>query len=399
MLRDFRSQFWQPPRAHGDVVAHRTVSFLELFYDLVYVVMIAVAARTLAHDITWRSAGEFVVVFGLIWLAWFNGTVLYDLHGREDIRTRAFTFSQMVLIVLLAVYVGEAAGDGGRGFALVYAAFVALLIWLWYTVRRQDDERFMSMTRRYLSLMTAASLFMLGSAFLPSDPRMVVWALLLGIWLATLIVLGRGAEMITEQSFIVFDSTVERFGLFTIIVLGEVVVAVVDGLTEADRDFVTIATGLFALVIGFGLWWNYFDLAGRRLPRADPRGSPTWMVTHFPLALSIAAAGAAMVSVIEHATTGRTPTAAAWLLSGSTALGLVSLAVIVRTLQDYDQLKTVYRPTSFAILAAAVVAILLGAWRPAPVLLVAALAATQSFLWVYAISRQLVKTPSRRNGT
>jgi hypothetical protein len=104
-----------------------------------------------------------------------------------------------------------------------------------------------------------------------------------------------------------------------------------------------------------------------------------------------------MVSVIEHATTGRTPTAAAWLLSGSTALGLVSLAMIVRTLQDYDQLKAVYRPTSFAMLAAAVVAILLGAWRPAPVLLVAALAAIQSFLWVYAISRQLVKTPSRRN--
>ena len=105
---------------------------------------------------------------------------------------------------------------------------------------------------------------------MPDDARVIVWALLLGIWLATLIVLGRGAEMITERSFIVFDSTVERFGLFTIIVLGEVVVAVVDGLTEADRDLVTIATGLFALVIGFGLWWNYFDLAGRRFEVRRP---------------------------------------------------------------------------------------------------------------------------------
>lgn len=399
MLRDFRGQYWQPPRAHGEIVENRSVSFLELFYDLVYVVMIAVAAGTLAHDITWRSVGEFVVVFGLIWLAWFNGTVLYDLHGREDIRTRAFTFGQMVLIVLLAVYVGDAAGDGGRGFALVYAAFVALLIWLWYTVRRQDDERFMSMTRRYMSLMTIALLVMLGSAFLPNDARVVVWALLLGIWLVTLIVLGRGAEMITEQSFIVFDSTVERFGLFTIIVLGEVVVAVVDGLTEADRDLVTIATGLFALVIGFGLWWNYFDLAGRRLPREDPGGSPTWMVSHLPLALSIATAGAAMVGVIEHATAGRAPTATTWLLTGSTALGLVSLAMIVRTLQDYDRLKTVYRPTSFAMLVAAGVALLLGAWRPAPLVLVAALAVIQSLVWVFAIWRQLAKIPSRGTDT
>ena len=395
MLRDFRSQFWQPPRAHGDVIENRTVSFLELFYDLVYVVVIAVAARTLAGGITRRSVGEFVVVFGLIWLAWFNGTVLHDLHGREDIRTRAFTFGQMVLIVVLAVYVGDAGGAGGRGFALVYAGFVALLLWLWYTVRRQDDDRFMSMTRRYLGFMAIAGLVMIGSAFLSDSRRMVVWAVLLGGWLMTLIVLGRAAEMITEQSFIVFDSTVERFGLFTIIVLGEVVVAVVDGLTEADRDLETIVTGLFALVIGFGLWWNYFDLAGRRQPRQDPGGSPIWMVSHFPLALSIAAAGAAMVGLIEHATVDQAPAATTWLLTGSTGLGLVVLAMILRTLQDYERLKAVYRPAVVTMLVAAGAALLLGAWRPAPLVLAAALAAIQSLVWIFAISRQLATNRHR----
>ena len=389
MLSDFRRRFWQPPRAHGEVVENRTVSFLELFYDLVFVVMIAVAASTLAHDIAWRPFAEFVVIFGLIWLAWFNGTVLYDLHGREDIRTRAFTFGQMLLIALLAVYVGDAADDGGRGFALVYAAFVALLVWLWYSVRRRDDARFMDMTRRYLSLMTIAFVVMLGSAFLPNEARILVWALLLVVWLVTLVVLGRGAEMITEQSFIVSHSTVERFGLFIIIVLGEVVVGVVDGLSEADRDLVTITTGLFALVIGFGLWWSYFDLVGRRLPRQDPGGSPTWMVGHLPLTLSIAAAGAAMVSVIEHATTDRVPAATTWLLTGSTALGLVSLVLIMRTLQDYDRLKTVYRPTTLAMLVGATIALLLGVWRPAPLLLVVALATIHSLVWIFATLRQL----------
>jgi len=51
MLREFRLRLWQPPRAHGDVTEDRTVSFLKLFHDLVYVVLAAGAANTLAHDI------------------------------------------------------------------------------------------------------------------------------------------------------------------------------------------------------------------------------------------------------------------------------------------------------------------------------------------------------------
>ena len=58
-----------------DATGHRRVSFLELFYDLVYVVVIAQAAHHLAEHITWRGVAEFGVVFGMIWLAWMNGTV------------------------------------------------------------------------------------------------------------------------------------------------------------------------------------------------------------------------------------------------------------------------------------------------------------------------------------
>ena len=65
----FRRHFWQPPRAHGDVIEGREVSFLELFYDLVYVVVISQATRHLAGDVTWAGVGRFAVVFGLIWLA------------------------------------------------------------------------------------------------------------------------------------------------------------------------------------------------------------------------------------------------------------------------------------------------------------------------------------------
>jgi low temperature requirement protein LtrA len=388
VLKDFRRRFWLPPRAHGEVIEDRTVSFLELFYDLVYVVVIAAAASVLSHDITWRTTAEFAVVFALIWLAWVNGTLYHDLHGHDDIRTRTYTFAQMLLVVLLAVFVGDGP-EGGQSFALVYAAFFALLTWLWYTVRRQDDERYRATTARYLMANITFTLVMFGSAFLEADAQLAVWALLLVGWLIGNLVLGRSMTTISEERLFVSGSFVERFGLFIIIVLGEVVVGVVDGLSHAERNVETIATGLVALTIGFGFWWNYFDLTGRRLPREDPGGAPFWLTAQLPLTMSIAAAGAAMVGVIEHATDDRAPQAATWLLSGSVALGFLALIAIVRTLEDYDRYRAVYLPTSFVMLGAAGLALLIGAWRPAPLLLVTALAATQALVWVFAVGRWL----------
>jgi hypothetical protein len=75
----FVLRFWQPPRAHGEVIADRTVTSLELFHDLVYVVVIARASHTLAGDVSWRGLGEYAVVFAMILIAWLNGTMYLDL--------------------------------------------------------------------------------------------------------------------------------------------------------------------------------------------------------------------------------------------------------------------------------------------------------------------------------
>ena len=164
MLQRFRRRFWLPPRAHGEIIEDRTVSFLELFYDLVYVVVIARAAHTLAKHVTWQGVGEFAAVFGLIWIAWLNGTLYYELHGREEGRTRTFVFIQMLLLALLAVFTGEATGEAGAPFAIVYSLFLVVLSWLWYSVRRQDSTEYMAVTARYLGGMAFSVVVMAVSA-------------------------------------------------------------------------------------------------------------------------------------------------------------------------------------------------------------------------------------------
>jgi low temperature requirement protein LtrA len=184
------------------------------------------------------------------------------------------------------------------------------------------------------------------------------------------------------------DSLVERFGLFTIIVLGEVILAVVTGLSASGTDPLTIATGLLALVIGFGLWWIYFDIVGRRLPRGE--GTVwTWMLSHLPIQLSIVSAGAAIVSLIEHAHEASTPFGTSILLGGSVALGLLGLIVTERSLQDAVRLEVVYRPLGRALAIGAAVSLLTGWLTPAPWVLAGVLVAVLSVVWFFTVFRMI----------
>lgn len=391
----FRRWFWRPPRAHGEIDFERTVSFLELFYDLVYVVVVAQAAHHLAGHVSLGAALEFAVIFGLVWLAWLNGTLYLDLHGQQDGRTRTFVFVQMALLALLAVFTADAGGATGGQFSLVYAAFIGVLVWLWYSVRRRDREtgreEYMAMTRRYLSGMLVTLVAALFSALLSDDLRLVVWAAIVIGWIGGMLLLGavRPSRPGQQLGSTPTDSMVERFGLLTIIVLGEVVVGVVDGTSEVDLELATMATGFFALLLGFGLWWLYFDGAGRRLPRAEAGPYTRWMMGHFPMTLAVAAAGAAMVSLIGHAGDTATPASTAWLLGGSVALALVALIVIVRSLADYERWQSVYRLAIVALAAGAIAALLLAYLRPAPWLLSLGLVAVLSVVWFVVINQWL----------
>ena len=380
MLKEFRARFWQPPRAHGEIDEERSVGFIELFYDLVFVVVIARAAHHLSEHLTWQGVFEFAVIFGMIWLAWLNGSIYQDLHGREDGRSRTYIFNQMGILAVLGVYTADAAGETGDGFAITYTVLLLLLTWMWFQVRRQDAEEFMAVTFRYLVGMGVSVAVMVVSVVVSPGWQIGLWAALLVGWLLFMILMEdwRGVSSMRPT-----DSTAERFGLFTIIVLGEVVVGVVTGLSEAERDFRTIATGLLGLGIGFGFWWTYFDFVSRRFARE--RARMRWTVSHLPLVMAIAASGAAMVDLIEHSGEVAAPTNAAWVLTGSIAVALLALAYTMTTLGDFARLPTIYRPTVAATIAGAVLSLAVGWWAPAPWMLVLALYAVLSAVWIVAV--------------
>ena len=389
-----RSQFkrWlsSPPRPHGEIITDRAVSNLELFYDLVYVAVIAQAGQHLARDVSLQGIAEYVVIFALVWIAWINGSLYVELHGRDDGRTRLLVFFQMGILALLAVFTADANGANGPGFALAYAAFLALMAWNWNGVRKLDREvrpEFLPITGAYVVAMVASVVLLGGSAFLPADTRILVWLLYAALWVVGILFADSRPRPGAARGVVATNSLVERLDLFTIIVLGEVIVGVVAGLSSVERDLLTIATGSLGLIVGFGFWWLYFDLIGGRMPRGEGGALGRWMLSHLPITMSIAAAGAGMLGLIEHAADAVTPTGTAWLIAGAVAVGLVALIVAARQLLDAERLADVYRPLVPALAAGAAVALLAGWAKPAPWLLAALLVAILSAIWFFAVSR------------
>ena len=125
----------------------------------------------------------------------------------------------------------------------------------------------------------------------------------------------------------------ERFGLFTILVLGESIAATVAGLSHhvwsADSTF----TGVLALVVATSMWWLYFDNVEGMVVRRDPGQRRAWRPTVWIYSHLGIAAGLGVVAVgLEHAIVGSGQGSFAdfdrWLLVFGASLTLVSLALI-----------------------------------------------------------------------
>ena len=192
-----------------------------------------------------------------------------------------------------------------------------------------------------------------------------------------------------EAALFITDALIERFGLLTIIVLGETLTGVVAGLAREPVSGLTLAVGLVAVVVGFGAWWTYFDFAGHRHPRQTPAAGLQWILGHLPLTGAIAAMGAAMVTLVDHAHDGRTPAATAWVLCAGAAVVLCAVMLIAASLRAWHRDRWLYRPLARACAAVALVCLGLGAARPAPLVLGLALVVLLSIPWTLAVARRL----------
>jgi low temperature requirement protein LtrA len=388
LLRRLRAELWQAPRAHGEVLLERSVSPLELFYDLVVVVLVAQAAHHLAQDLTPTGLGQFATVFAIVWIAWFNGTLHHELHGREDVRARNTFLGQILLLVPLGAFIPEVGRAHGQAFAVDSALLFGFLALLWWRAGRDDTADFTTTTRVYVWATLVVAIVLACSVALPASARLAAWAILAALYLLAVVAVFAAAPPAVAASLTITDALTERFGAFVIIVLGETVTGVVAGLAPDPTRPISLAVGLTAIVVGFGSWWTYFDFVGNRQPRETRPAALFWMLGHLPITAAIAAMGAAMVTLVQHPAAVRTGAAVAWILSGGAIVILVVIAVQLTCLQAWHRDRSLYRPLSVVCLLMCVLPVVIGLLQPNPLLLGASLVVAFGVPWTFAVIRR-----------
>lgn len=318
-----------PPRLRTKVEeGKRSATWLELFYDLAFVVAVAVLVERLLEDITPSGIASYLGYFALLWWLWASHTYYADRYDTDDLVYRLIAAGQMVTIVVIASSLSLEAAGSSRAFAFGYAlSRIFLLIMYWRAYRHVEETRVL--VKGYLLGFGAAAVVWAASAFVPENGRFILWAVALAIDLATPWV------MRLEQASIPLDVShlPERFGLFTILVLGESIAAVVAGLSHASWAFAPTATAALGVGVATALWWMYFDNARgsvvRRKASVRRTWRPTgWIYTHLPLAAALAATGAGLERAVADAGHGPMPGSDRWLLVGSVMVVLGALALI-----------------------------------------------------------------------
>lgn len=314
-------------RRHDEPV--RSATPLELLFDLTFVVAVAAVAAQLAQaladgDLAHGALG-YLTVFFAIWWAWVNFTWFASAYDTDDVPYRLLTLLQMAGVLVLAEGVPAAFDDQNFVAPTVgYVIMRAAMLVQWVRAARGDPARSRT-TWPYvwgsaalqigwlLRLLLPPGLGLLGLVALAAAELALPW------WAE-----HRGGTTWHPHHI------AERYGLFTIIVLGECVLASATAIAPAVHAGVTLDLVLVAaggLVMVFAAWWLYFlKHAGEGLARRRHH-SFWWGYGHYGVFASLAAVGAglevAAESLAHHVNASGT------LIAGALALSLSVFMMLV----------------------------------------------------------------------
>jgi low temperature requirement protein LtrA len=312
--------WYRPMVARPTDEDHRGATVLELFFDLCFVVAVAQAASALHHQVAEDHAGDGVVgyamVFFAIWWAWMNFTWFASAYDTDDVAYRLTALVQISGALILAAGVPDAMD--GSDFTVITFGYVVMrlaMVTQWLRAAATDPPHRRSSLRFAAGIVAVQVGWVLRLA-LPEDLGMASFLALVAAELAIPVWAERAAPTTWHPRHIA-----ERYGLFTLIVLGECVLAstlaiqtAVDG-DIALADLATTAAG--GLLTVFGMWWLYFAKEAHEF-LTSLRAGIVWGYGHYLVFASAAAVGAGLAVNVDylthHAAIGARASAAAFTI-------------------------------------------------------------------------------------
>ena len=321
-----QKRWFHRPQIHSPAAGtERKVGWLELFYDLIYVATFIQLGNALSANVSLEGFLGFAGLLIPLWLTWTSFTFYSNRFVVDDFVHRALVFTQMFAIGAMAVSVPSVFRGDTMAFALAYAVVRAVLVVQYVRVYAQVKHG-REMTASYARAFGVGVVLWIGSAFLPTPWVYLAWAVAGGIDLA-LPFTRHSRELVGRYPPDVLHMS-ERYGLLTLIVLGEGFVKVLSNLAAHGASFSNAMMGGTALVVTCSLWWIYFDdVAGSRIKKGA-LAPFIWVYSHLPLTVAVTAVGVALKKAVAFTPGEPAPDGYRWLLCLTLGLVLLSVAVI-----------------------------------------------------------------------
>lgn len=301
------------------------VRFLELFFDLVFVLGFTQCTALMVHEPTWAGIVQGLLVLAMLWWAWAGYAWLTSVVDPEEGVVKIAMFAAMGALLVVALAVPEAFGDLGLTFALAYGVVRIGHIALFALASRGTPDLRHSVAT--LSVSTAIAIGLLTAAsFLDGVAQGAVWTV------AIVIDFGGPALFGVEGWRLVPAHFAERHGLIIILALGESIVVLGVGATAGLTAGVIVAAVL-GVALASALWWLYFDVVARvterRLTRAatgrerNALARDSYSYLHFPMAAGIVLVAVGLENTLAHVDKPL-ETVVAFALLGGVALYLLA---------------------------------------------------------------------------
>jgi low temperature requirement protein LtrA len=293
-------------RLHGP--EDQAVTFVELFFDLVFVFAVTEITALTATHLNWTGVARSILLFWLIWWAWTQFTWTLNPADTTHDLVRIITLVATGVAFIMATSVSRAFGSEAFWFVIPY--LVVRLLGLGLQVRI-DLER-ARVERGSVVLWASLSLIgltlVLAGAFVDPPARNWIWLAAIG---ADLLAAGSGAggDRRGRDWDIRPAHFSERHGLFVIIALGESLIVAATAVSAAERTWALMGDVIAALVIVCLLWWTYFgwlkeaaeeDLAKVGSTKIGPLARDAYSLGHFPLVCGIVAFSVAIEEIVHH---------------------------------------------------------------------------------------------------
>ena len=324
-------------RNHGG--GHAPVSYLELFFDLVFVFAITQLSHVLHEDLSWRGLLAETVLFLAVWWAWMYTTWVTNWADPERLPIRVMLLVLMLLSLALAVAIPTAVTSHAALFAASYVAIqLGRSSCMILVFRRANPGNARNLARISVWFAGSAVFWAIGVLRRP-DERLAWWLVALAIEYSGPFTFFRvpGLGRSTAANWDISGSHMaERCALFIIIALGEGIVVTGSALSGQPLDAGRVTAFVLAFLSSVLMWWLYFDLGADRSARqiqqdAQPgrfaRDAYTYL--HMPIVAGVVIGAVSDALVLEH---WAEPAGHALVLTlcGSATLFLLGLAAFKR---------------------------------------------------------------------